>query len=686
MKKMYSLFLLIVATYLNAQTFNGSTGSISDDGTVNYYTSAVSGLSTNLNESQGVVQVCLDISHTYDSDLNVFLEAPDGTTINLFSGIGGDGHNFSDTCLNQDADTAINSAAAPFTGLFKPMESIGNVNNNQNGNGTWKLRIVDTYPFADTGTVNSWSISFAANAPTPFVFTESNLPIVLIDTNGETIPDEPKIPGLMAIIDNGPGQLNHITDVPNNFNGNIGIEMRGNYSQGLPQKPYKFETRDSAAAELNVSLLGMPEEHDWCLISNYNDKVFMRNTLAYQLFTDMGHYAPRSRYCEVVLNGVYQGVYMLMESIKRDNNRVDIAKLEVTENTGLNLTGGYIIKNDYWNDTNSWLLNYHPIDHPDFDVHLVYDYPKEEDITAQQKTYIQTFTNNLETALYGPDFADPVNGYAKFLDVDSFIDYFIVNELARNNDGFKKSSYFHKDKDSNTTLAKLKAGPVWDFDWAWKNIDECAIFAATDGSGWAHQINDCYPDVNSPGWFVRLLQDTAFQNKLRCRWEYFRATIMSDTALETYIDDTAAYLNNAQARHFTRWENLGVSTGTPEVDADPSTFDGQIAKFKNWIALRLAWLDANMPGNAVNCNLGLVQSQVQQRKLYPNPVKDVLHISAKTNNAQIEIYDITGKLMVKTTSESNDSNINLAAFSNGIYNCRISDGNTITVEKVVVMH
>ncbi|MGK4568905.1 CotH kinase family protein [Flavobacterium sp. 3HN19-14] len=465
MKKITFLLFLFSSFSMLAQTFNGSTGDISDDGAYNYYTVNVSGLTENLNASLGLVQVCLNISHTYDSDLNVELIAPDGTTVNLFSGIGGSGQNFINTCLNMSAGTPINSASPPFTGTFKPQETLGNVNNGQSGNGQWKLRIRDTYPDADTGTVNGWSIYFAYDASVPFVFSSSNLPIVIIDTDNVPIPDEPKIDGTMGIIYNGEGQINHITDAPDNFNGNIGIEMRGNYSQGLPQKPYKFETRDATLEELNVSLLGMPEEHDWLLIANYNDKVFMRNALAYSLFSQMGHYATRSQYCEVVLNGIYQGVYLLMENIKRDHNRVDIAKLTATENSGIDVTGGYIIKNDYWDDSNSWLLNYHPIDHPSYDVHLVYDYPKSEDITVQQKNYIKTFVNDLETALYGNNFADPVNGYNKYLDTDSFIDYFIVNELARNNDGFKKSSYFNKDINTPTAISKLKAGPVWDFDW-----------------------------------------------------------------------------------------------------------------------------------------------------------------------------------------------------------------------------
>ena len=323
MKQKFTLFFfLLFITLTNSQTFSGTVGTVSDDGQPNDFTATVSGLSSNqLNASLGLIQVCLDISHTYDSDLNVYLIAPDGTTINLFSGIGGGDDNFSNTCLNQSATNSINTAVAPFTGTFKPQETLGNCNNNQNGNGVWKLRIIDTYA-----------------------------------------QDE--------------GNLNSVTDIPNDFNGNITIESRGAYSQSLPQKPYKITTVDTESAELNVSLLGMPEEHDWNLIANYNDKVFMRNKLAYQVFTDMGHYAARNQYCEVVVNGIYQGIYLLMESIKRDNNRVDIAKLETTENTGIDLTGGYILKNDYWTTENSWQTQFQPIDHPELDVHLVYDYPK----------------------------------------------------------------------------------------------------------------------------------------------------------------------------------------------------------------------------------------------------------------------------------------------------------------------
>lgn len=689
MRHYFTLLLMFILTVVNGQTFSGSVGNITDDGQPNDYDLIVNDVSLNtLSSTIGLKEVCLNITHTWNSDLNVFLISPSGTQVNLFSGIGGDGDNFTNTCLSQTATTSINSGNPPYTGQFKPQETIGNFNSNQNGNGVWKLRIIDTYPDADTGSVLNWSITFGEDAPTPFVFTSSNLPIIVINTNGLTVQDEPAINASMGIIYNGEGNMNMINDSPNEYNGNINIEYRGNYSQSLPQKPYKIETLDASFEESNVSVFDMPEEHDWVLIATYNDKAFMRNTLAYSLFQNMGHYATRHKYCEVVINGTYQGVYIWMESIKRDNNRVDIAKLDPDENTGNDLTGGYILKNDLWNENDSWQLNYSPIDHPELDVRLVYHYPKPEDISAQQQAYIQSFINDFETALYSPNFTSLTDGYRKYMDTNSFIDYFIINELSRNNDGFKKSSYFHKDKDSNNQLAKLKAGPVWDFDWAWKNINECGILATTDGSGWAHLINDCNPDNNSTGWFVRLLQDPAFQNELKCRWHNLRQTLLSESALNAYIDSNAAFLQQAQARQFERWGNLGINTGTPELENDPATFEGQIVKFKNWITTRMNWLDNNLPGDLTNCTLSISDINVDKINLYPNPTNESFYIRSENitdyESISLFIYDITGKKIKKYILENKFQNVDVSFLSKGTYFVNIISERGYVVKKLII--
>ncbi|MFK7757629.1 MAG: CotH kinase family protein, partial [Flavobacteriales bacterium] len=171
------------------------------------------------------------------------------------------------------------------------------------------------------------SFELCVTDPGVIELEESRLPIFIIDTNGEDIPDEPKVDASLQIIYNGPDEINYITDDPTNYNGNIGIEIRGATSAGYPQTPYSFETRDELGENNNVSLVDMPAENDWVLLSNYNDKVLMRNLLASHLSERMGEYAPRVRLCEVIMNGDYQGIYAFGEKIKVDEGRVDIATL-----------------------------------------------------------------------------------------------------------------------------------------------------------------------------------------------------------------------------------------------------------------------------------------------------------------------------------------------------------------------
>src|SRR5690606_40827482 len=134
-------------------------------------------------------------------------------------------------------------------------------------------------------------------------FTESNLPIVLINTNGQDILDDPKIMADMSIIDNGPGEINHINDEPTDYDGKIGIEIRGSSSQMFPKKQYGIELWDEAGEGIDATILGMPEEEDWVLFAPYNDKSLIRDAIAYKLARDMGQYASRQRFCEMVLNG-----------------------------------------------------------------------------------------------------------------------------------------------------------------------------------------------------------------------------------------------------------------------------------------------------------------------------------------------------------------------------------------------
>ena len=497
----------------------------------------------------------------------------------------------------------------------------------------------------------------------------SNLTLVVINTNGQTIKDAAKIPANMKIIFNGAGKLNTPSDPGNVYSGNVGIEIRGAYSASLPQKPYSFETRDQAGNNRDVSLFGMHEENDWILLANYNDKTFMRNMLAFELFRKFGHYAPRTQLVEVIVNNEYRGIYILTEKIKRDKGRVDIAKLTTTDISGDFVSGGYIFKIDYYDNSNSWKSNFTPIDYPSKPVYYVYEDPAPADLVYQQKNYLKLAVSSFEGMLYTPDFANKSNGYPAWIDVNSFLDYFIVSEVSRNVDGFKKSCYFFKDR--NSLGGKINAGPVWDFDWAWKNIWDCSTFAATDGSGWSYKINDCgniYP--NSNGWTVRLLQDPEFAAALNKRYFELRNSFLSFGYLQSYIDSVKSLVNEAQVRHYTKWPILSQSVGAPEVDIQPSTYAGQVAMFSEWIKTRLKWLDANMPGKSFNS----VEPELPNfsYRIFPNPASEIVYLEASSEINEIEVFQNTGERSIHLSALATfEVQLNISDLKPGIYLVRL---------------
>ena len=521
-------------------------------------------------------------------------------------------------------------------------------------------------------------------------FESSELPIVMINTLGQTIIQETKIACMMDIKYNGPGSITFINDFANVYSGHIGIEIRGLSSAGYPQRPYGIETQDEWGENNNVSILGMPAENDWVLLSNFNDRSLLKNLLAYKLFGEMGNYSPRAQLCEVIVDSSYKGIYVFGEKLKRDSNRVDIAKLTELDLADDDLTGGYILTQNYWNSNNSFESNYSPIDHPGFDVHFVYEYPKADVILPVQKAYIASFVDSLETTLYSPEFYDPNLGYRQFMDVPSFIDYFLVNEVSRNADGFKKSVFFHKDKNSNG--GKLKAGPVWDFDWAWKNIDICEIYQNTDGSGWAHLNNDCFTDNYSTGWYVRLLQDESFRNELRCSYEEYRMDILNTDSLFNYIDNMGALVQNAQSRHFQKWPILGLSGPAPDLGEVPDTYLGELESLKNWIGIRLDWLDENIAGLCTSTGL-IEYNTITELKIYPNPAVDELLVNfslAASSMVSIRMHNQIGsEVMSQEYGLQNEGQhqfkIDTAELSTGLYHLKIEVGTEVLTKKISVL-
>ncbi len=473
----------------------------------------------------------------------------------------------------------------------------------------------------------------------PDAVFESNLPIIVIDTdNGAEIPDEPKIDAHMGIINSLVGINEYPGGSYNDYDGKIGIEIRGSSSTMFDKKGYGLETRLESGENNNISLLGMPVENDWVLHGPYSDKSLIRNVLAYHFAREMGQYAPKTRLCELFLNNTYFGVYVLMEKIKKDTFRVDIGKLEPHEVSGRDLTGGYMFKLDK-GDEPRWISPYLSLNSND--IQFLYHYPDPYLMPTAQKEYIKDFVTDFEDALAGDNFYDPVLGYKPYIDVQSFIDFYLVNEISKNVDGYRISTFFHKDKDKLDRVSPIKAGPVWDFNLGFGNAD---YYEGSVTSGW--QSNHPADYWSTPFWWNRLKEDPEYFNLLVDTWTEYRGSILSDTRVNHVIDSLTSLLADAQIRNFNAFPILSRYVWPNNYVG--GSYENEISYLKNWISERMAWIDDKLdwhmwpystPSYPVLEGVDL--------ELFPNPVQNDLNLRVNVEQAaelRIEVNNVLGQL------------------------------------------
>lgn len=478
-------------------------------------------------------------------------------------------------------------------------------------------------------------------------FTNSTLPILVITTpNSTPIPDEPKAIGHLGIIWNGDGAINHLTTDPfNEYDGQIGVEIRGSSSQSFPKKGYAVETQHPDGTSDNVSLLGFPKENDWILYGPYTDKTLMRDALAFTMAGWIMPYAPRVKFCELVINGDYVGVYMFTEKIKRDDNRVNISKLEPTDIAGDALTGGYMLKFDKFDGISSeGFASTHPSmpgASPGTTVYQ-YHYPKPEDITYQQKAYIQNYIANFENIMSAANYADPITGYPSVLDVESVIQLTLIEEISRNVDGYRLSTFMYKDRESIDN--RLHLGPVWDFNLGFGNVDYCI---GPDYKGWAVNFNNFCPDdywiVHF--WWNKLWKDKAFLQKMRDDWVALRADKFSNENVLHLVDSLENLLAVPAQRNFQRWPILNQYVWPNPVIT--GSYAGEVEHMRTWLLNRMAWMDGAFE-DLVEVDTTIVVDPPGNE--LPIAVPSLFHDKVEfyfTNRAyqrnELEIFDAQGK-------------------------------------------
>ena len=417
-------------------------------------------------------------------------------------------------------------------------------------------------------------------APIYVDFQSSNLPIVVIETvNNQSIPSEPKIAANMIIVDKGADLRNDISDVTNldylDFKGAIKIEVRGSSSSQLPKKQYALTTYDSLGQKEDVSILGMPKENDWILNGIAYDSSLIRDYLSYQLSHQIGQYASRGQYCEVMLNGNYEGIYLFQEKLKADDNRINIKKIQPEDLSLPNLTGGYITKTDKieGSDLEAWSMpNY-----GGWGSSFVHEYPKSTEIKPLQHEYIKGEFERLANTSSNKN-SSVKDGYPSVIDVPSFIDFMILNEFSANVDGYQFSTFFHKDRNG-----KLRAGPIWDFNLTYGNDLFMWGYDRSFTYGW--QFDDG-GNMGAKFW-KDLFDDPVYRCYLNKRWQELTDPGMPLNTLKVmdFINETVLHISEAADRQEALWGTTGI-------------FDQQVSELKSFISDRNTWLSGQLTSTA----------------------------------------------------------------------------------------
>lgn len=405
----------------------------------------------------------------------------------------------------------------------------------------------------------------------------TTLPVVYMNTKGQQVLKENAIWGNIALLD-GNGEEQSVFSIPNSIYRAM-IKYRGasSYSK-FDKKQYriKFYKNEKDSAK-EVSLAGMGANSEWVLNGPYLDKTLIRNKLVYDLARELNGWAPDTRFVELFVDGEYQGVYLAVEPVTNGESRLRLAEFGL-----LSGETAYIVNRDRidtgseeidtWGKTNGYTYNA-----------LYIRYPSKNKITEKQKAYIQKDISEFEQVLYGKNFSDKRIGYQAYIDMDNWVDYFIINEFAMNYDAGNLSTYLYKELDGKLQLA------VWDFNNGFDNYQ------------WFRTETDVLHTVEN-SWFQRLWQDEAFRERVCERYVQLRKTTLSDEHVAEKIASYQEELGEAVDRNFKVWgysfkENLLAGTSKEGTSRNIRSYEEAMKQLTDTIHERLAYLDKELGGN-----------------------------------------------------------------------------------------
>ena len=410
----------------------------------------------------------------------------------------------------------------------------------------------------------------------------SKLPVITVDTAGQEIPGRPK-PGERAHdqedtmiraqvqIRETEGTLHRLSDEPELDSG-AEIRVRGNSSRWFEKTGYLLKFLKEDGTESKYSIMGMEPESTWVLHGPYLDKTMMRNYMWYNLSGQIMEWAPDVRFCELFLNGSYQGIYVMTEHIDVAEGRLDLTRYDNRARIC-----SYIVCADRENPFHSTYLDNFSWYTLKSESRLEVKYPGKNKITPELAEYISRDFSEFEKALYSYDYDSRRYGYRNYIDTGNFVDYFLINEMAMNIDAGLYSTYFYKDVSGKLKLA------VWDFNNCVDNYQE----NTTPVEGFF---------MTERPWFYMLVKDEAFTERVIMRYHSLRRGLFSDEALTTYIDDVADYLGSAIARNNQVWGSSFLPLRDPILDPERKigSFEEAMDQYKSTLLARLDWLDKNI--------------------------------------------------------------------------------------------
>lgn len=415
----------------------------------------------------------------------------------------------------------------------------------------------------------------------------THLPLLCVETGGQEIPGEayydeegnkhivtaPNGDDYITVslsVTDGEGKNNHLTDAPT-LQATAQMNIRGNSSRHFIKYGYALTLVDEAGKNAPAEMMGMDAHHDWVIHGPILDKTLIRNYMWYNIGGEIMEYAPNVRFFEMFINGEYEGLYLMVERITAGD--MD-SRLHLSVSKKNNTFTGYCLRLDRGagelKDMDTFTMYTEKTDQI---VNLVY--PGAKNITPELKEKIQAEFSKFERMLYSADYNHPTKGYTTYIDVDSFVNYFLINEFTSNYDAGRVSTYLYKDADGMYKFC------IWDYNSACDNYQEEPMDRETF----------LLPNAV---WFDVLMQDEAFVEQVIERYRELRESYFNEAYLMEYIDATIAYLGDAIDRNYRRWDDAFIYDLLLPVERNPDSYGEAVEDLKLYLCERGRWLDANI--------------------------------------------------------------------------------------------